>query len=294
MEKICTTCKNAFQIIPARKDTAKFCSVRCKLKNHRIEKKCKFCGKEFEVVKGKKERKYCSRKCAGEDFKKRITKVCEICGTNFEVQQYAVNVKYCSIKCRNRGISKKMKGVFAGKKSPSFKGGKIKKVCAYCGKPFEVFPYRNRTANHCSIACSKLDTSKETREKIAESIKKLQEEDPTLHPNYILSQKGHETQIEKLVREELTRRRLLVEKQYKLGSYWVDFAFPEHKIAIECDGKYWHSKEEHVRKDRQREERIRKLGWMILRFKETEILNDVKNVGYEIESALNRQKGDSI
>ncbi len=294
MEKTCITSGGAFQIIPARKGTAKFCSVKCKLKDHRVEKKCKFCGKNFEVIKGKNERKYCSRKCSAEDFKKRIAKVCEICGTSFEVQQYAISAKYCSIKCRNQGISKKMKGVFAGKKSPSFKGGKIKKKCAYCGKSFEVFPYRNHTANHCSIPCSKLDTSKETIEKIAKSIKKLQEENPTLHPNYILSQKGHETQIEKLVREELTRRGLSAERQYKLDSYWVDFAFPEHNIAIECDGKYWHSKAEQIRKDKQREEKIQKLDWMLLRFKEAEILNDVKNVGYEIESTLNRQEGDYI
>ncbi len=293
MEKICITCGKLFQIVPARRSTAKFCSIKCKLKKHRVERECKFCGKKFEVIKGKMKRKYCSHKCSEEDFRKRILRTCEICGTSFEVQQYAINAKYCSIECKNRGISKKLKGVFVGDKNPSFKGGKIKKKCAYCGKTFEVFYYRNHTAKHCSIQCSKLSTSKETREKIAKSIKRIQEENPTLHPNYILSQRGHETKIEKMVKEELIMRGLTPQTQYKLSPYWLDLAFPERKIAIECDGKYWHSKTEQIRKDSEKEEKIQKMGWVLLRFKEAEILSDVKDVGDKIEIAVNCQIGES-
>jgi len=290
METVCVTCGSPFQITEARKKTAKFCSVECKLKGHRIGKECRFCGKTFEVIKGKEERKYCSHKCSEEDFKKRILKTCEICGTGFEVQQYATNAKYCSIKCRNKGISKKMKGAFLGNKSPTFKGGKTKKKCACCGKIFEVFFYRNHTAKHCSIKCSKLDTSKETREKIANSVRRVQKENPMLHPNYILSQKGHETKIEKLVKEELIRRNLTPKIQYKLASYWLDFAFPKCKIAIECDGNYWHSKPTQIRKDGEKEEKIKKMGWKLLRFKETEILKNVEYVGDKIELALKQNE----
>ena len=292
MEKICITCGKSFQITQTKRKSAKFCSIECKFNNHRIEKKCKFCGKMFKVIKSRSERKYCSHKCSEKDFKKRILKICGICGTKFEVQRYNTNAKYCSIKCRNKGISKKMKGVFLGRKNPRFKGGKTKKKCAYCEKIFEVFPYRNHTAKHCGIKCSKLDTSKETREKIAKSIRKLQEENPMLHPNYILSQKGHETKIEKMVKEELMRRSLTPKIQYKLASYWLDLAFPEYKIAIECDGDYWHSKPIQIRKDEEREEKIKKMGWKLMRFKETEILKNVEYVGDKIELTLNYQRSD--
>ena len=52
--------------------------------------------------------------------------------------------------------SKGMKLLYLrGKNACHWKGGKIKKICAYCGKEFLVFPYRG-TTHFCSCRCSAL------------------------------------------------------------------------------------------------------------------------------------------
>lgn len=65
--------------------------------------------------------------------------------------------------------------------------------------------------------------------------------------------------------------------------YFVDFAMPENKIAIECDGSYWHKDK---KKDKIRQGRIKDLGWMVLRFSEEEINRDLKGCGLEIKRIL--------
>ncbi len=50
--------------------------------------------------------------------------------------------------------------------------------------------------------------------------------------------------------------------QYPVGKYWADFANPYFKIAIECDGKAFHTDYE---KDRQRDIDFNKMGWEVYR-----------------------------
>lgn len=56
--------------------------------------------------------------------------------------------------------------------------------------------------------------------------------------------------------------------------YFVDFAFPKLKIAIECDGKYWHSKKLLYHSKRQKY--IEEKGWVLLRLPEDLIKNNLK------------------
>lgn len=282
IKRTCLVCGNKFYVPNYRKNSAIFCSRECKYAFGRTNKKCLFCSKSFESVKWLN-KEYCSRRCADEAKKKRVIKICKICGEEYEVQTYRVKTsKYCSIKCRNEGVSKNLAFRAKGKKNPNYKG-KINKICKHCKKKFKVHPYRLITANYCSIKCSKLDTSEKTRKQIAESIKKLQRENPKIHPNYILAQKGHVTKIEKLIRDELIRRKLAFEIQYRILGYWVDFAFPAIKLAVECDGERWHSTEEQIFRDAKKDERLKNIGWAILRFKGKEILDNTKEVVDKIE-----------
>lgn len=50
--------------------------------------------------------------------------------------------------------------------------------------------------------------------------------------------------------------------QYPVGNYFTDFGNPFIKVAIECDGKMWHTDKE---KDRNRDEYFNKLGWVVYR-----------------------------
>lgn len=49
--------------------------------------------------------------------------------------------------------------------------------------------------------------------------------------------------------------------QYPLDGIILDFADPDKKIAIECDGKDWHDKD----KDRARDEKLFSKGWVVYR-----------------------------
>lgn len=59
--------------------------------------------------------------------------------------------------------------------------------------------------------------------------------------------------------------------QFKVGPYRIDLAFPEHLIAIECDGREWHLLEEQISRDKKRDEYLRSLGWRVIRISGSEI-----------------------
>lgn len=81
--------------------------------------------------------------------------------------------------------------------------------------------------------------------------------------------------------------------------YPVDFAIPPLKIAIEADGEMFHSSEEQIQSDRQRDAKLAQLGWTILRFKDSDIEKSIERVMQTIvktimqkEMALNKVKQD--
>ena len=68
--------------------------------------------------------------------------------------------------------------------------------------------------------------------------------------------------------------------QYKIDYYkdmpvtLPDFAFPDAKIVIYCDGYEYHSDSNSFQKDRQQSRELQLKGWIVLRFGGAEILND--------------------
>lgn len=80
--------------------------------------------------------------------------------------------------------------------------------------------------------------------------------------------------------------------QYPVGRYFVDFAFVNPKIAIECDGKKYHDS----LKDSERDAYMRGLGWRVFRitgaqcYSEGASLNALREVG----DILNRYYGRKV
>jgi len=66
--------------------------------------------------------------------------------------------------------------------------------------------------------------------------------------------------------------------------YILDFAFPEEKIDIECDGRYWHKLRS--KKDKERDEFLRSKGWCVLRFNDKEIKENLEEVLETIKSKV--------
>ncbi len=80
-----------------------------------------------------------------------------------------------------------------------------------------------------------------------------------------------ESPIESILYMQLVVDGLLppvIQAQWRVEPYRLDFAIPEGKIAIECDGAKYHNLEY----DSHRDKELRELGWIIFRFSSREIL----------------------
>jgi len=74
--------------------------------------------------------------------------------------------------------------------------------------------------------------------------------------------------------------------QFPLGPYRSDFAIPDLKLAVECDGEYWHKQPEAVAKDRKRDSELARYGWTVVRFSEKEIKDRMPDVQYSLSSII--------
>ncbi len=86
-------------------------------------------------------------------------------------------------------------------------------------------------------------------------------------------------------------------RQYGIGSFVIDFYCPKLKLAIEIDGKS-HSARTAKVYDKEREEGIKEYGLRFLRFKNEQVLFDLKNVilviRKEIRKFENNPRPDKI
>jgi very-short-patch-repair endonuclease len=75
-----------------------------------------------------------------------------------------------------------------------------------------------------------------------------------------------ESPIERRLYDALQILGYYVQTQVPCGKYRIDLALPTYKIAIECDGKAYHSTPEQKTHDRRKDAYLRKNGWRVLRF----------------------------
>ena len=90
-----------------------------------------------------------------------------------------------------------------------------------------------------------------------------------------------------------------------------DVVFVSKKIAVFCDGDYWHGRhwkrrkakvllgvrakywvnkiETNIARDRRNNRDLKRLGWTILRYWETDILKDGERIADEIERSVRRK-----
>lgn len=117
--------------------------------------------------------------------------------------------------------------------------------------------------------------------------------------------KGRDTKIEIILRKALWHSGIHYRKQYKIFDCHPDIVITKYKIAIFCDGDFWHGKnyKEHkikhnsefwdnkirrnIERDLENTIMLRDNGWTVFRFWETDIKKDldmcVKMVLREIE-----------
>ena len=221
---------------------------------------CNICHCNFQVEPYRfKSAKYCSKICkviASKEYLKKSTieKQCERCGNIFQIKptnKNENNRKFCSKKCAYDTV---IRGRFIKENSGRWKE-RLKKKCQYCGSEFLVQQNNKKDIKRkfCSFECSLKnfkDTSIEI--KIENVLKK--------YTNYV--------------------------KQFKFNKFYIDFAIPEKKIFIECDGIYWHSKPEAIKRDDIKNKLAISFGWNLLRFSDIDINNDIKSCEQKIKEVL--------
>lgn len=81
-----------------------------------------------------------------------------------------------------------------------------------------------------------------------------------------------DTMIERTMQQELSKRGIRFAKHFPiLNRCQADIAFPDHRLAVFCDGDYWHNRLDTRTKDITQEMILRANGWRVLRFWEHEI-----------------------
>src|SRR3990167_2826259 len=73
---------------------------------------------------------------------------------------------------------------------------------------------------------------------------------------------GSESPMEAELYCEFLKVGLRGEKQYSVGPFFADIAFPEYKIVVEYDGEAYHQNKQ---KDNERDVYFEKYGWTIFR-----------------------------
>jgi very-short-patch-repair endonuclease len=112
--------------------------------------------------------------------------------------------------------------------------------------------------------------NKETRDLIRQNYKQWR---PRSDP-YQYGGAEYMTPIESNVWHDIRANGLPMYPQFPVDGYFLDFADPVNKIAIEVDGKEFHSSKEHKEKDREREKNLMLRGWRVYRLQGRQTYKD--------------------
>lgn len=248
---ICKNCGKNF--IPKYKVQEKhnplYCSMKCYHESTKTgqAKICKQCNKSFYIHRGRIDQEFCSTQCRSA-FKK-ITKICPVCKKSFIVYKsiayrYIVCSWECKIKLTLYKICLRCGKVFTAKRkdikycSEKCRRPPIYIKCLNCGKKFRIAPSQKEIRRFCSFSCCR-------------------------------KYRG-ETSIEATVRKVLQKLNIDFIQEYKIDSFRVDFFISKYNLCLEIDSEYWHSD---PLKDIKRDEKLKKLGYEVLRIKAFEIHN---------------------
>ena len=105
-------------------------------------------------------------------------------------------------------------------------------------------------------------------------------------------EKNSESVFEKNVAEYLVSKGYNIRQQWEVGAYRVDMIaiFQDKKIIIECDSEKWHSTEEQIRQDMERQNVLERCGWEFVRIRGSRYFKNPETVMKEVIEELN-QKG---
>jgi very-short-patch-repair endonuclease len=108
---------------------------------------------------------------------------------------------------------------------------------------------------------------------------------------HTFSEKKFGSNLERKMYYGLKKRGYKPIQQAKCGKFSIDLALSRYRLAIECDGKLYHSSPEQRARDAKRDRFIRNHGWKsVLRFKEDDINNNLEACLDRIERWIKQNK----
>jgi very-short-patch-repair endonuclease len=71
---------------------------------------------------------------------------------------------------------------------------------------------------------------------------------------------------------------------------FVDVAFPTARLVVEADGRRWHSQEQDMERDRERDNRAAAAGWLSMRFMYRQLVGDAAAAAAQIRDTYERRR----
>lgn len=224
---------------------------------------CVGCG-TIVTRRARETQKYCTIDCyrRGKHPQRNNGKTinCGNCGTLIYRRKSALkNQNFCSIKCLN---------IFQSRE-------KIEFICKICHKIFKWSKSRITYANptYCSMSCRNLDSQRLHENSVAGNLSQLNKKGLNrleLKGNEILDSLGIQYQTQVLM----------------FDKFLVDVLIEYKKVIIQWDGEYWHSKPKRKAIDISQDAYFAKCGYIVLRFTDKQIKEDVAAVCNRIKDKL--------
>lgn len=261
----CRQCSTLFLPVPCSKGL--YCSLSCvhaSQRKPREVRNCLACGKQYQKAFAYEAGPYCCRKCSNahkQGPKRMEDRPCPFCGETFTLHVHRNNPP---TPCCSRLCSKRFRALtVVGTNHPLFKP-KIPMACEVCGTIKEVKPSLVSRFRACSRRCASI-LGQMTWPRISS--------------------------IERKIDEAFRSIGQTPEAQYLVGPYILDFAFPDHRLAVECDGTYWHGRPEQQFKDRRKDGYLKHKGWKCIRLTEVEINADPADCVMRVLKLLETRRG---
>ncbi len=104
-------------------------------------------------------------------------------------------------------------------------------------------------------------------------------------------EKNSESVFEEKIAKYLISEGYHIEQQWEAGLYKIDMValFQDKKVAIECDGEKWHSTEEQIREDMERQNVLERCGWEFIRIRGSRYFKNPESTMKTLIEELNRK-----
>ena len=104
-------------------------------------------------------------------------------------------------------------------------------------------------------------------------------------------EKNSESVFEEKIAKYLISEGYHIEQQWEAGLYKIDMValFQDKKVAIECDGEKWHSTEERIREDMERQNVLERCGWEFIRIRGSRYFKNPESIMKALIEELNRK-----